>query len=367
MSPTEPRECAIVVTSYPGQPTTLEFERSAAASERPRKDYVLLSRALDADVLDRDYMERRATRLARVLPRRDRLPLGQLVEAFLRRNAYRRICVWSDRLGLPLALLFKLSRSRRDLVLISSWLTTGAKALMLRRLRVHTHLGAIVSYSSAQLDIAASRLDVPRRKLHLALQPVDERFWAPGAAPGGKLVCSVGYEQRDYATLFRAVAGLDVDVRIAVGSGDRPAATLERQLEALGPPPNVRLSHLHPLELRQLYSSCRFVVMPLRNVDFDAGVTALTEAMAMGRAVIVTRTRGQIDLIRDGVEGIYVPPADPSALRAAIEHLIAHPEEAERMGRAGRALVERNHTLDGYVARVAGIVRAAREPSWPRV
>jgi glycosyltransferase involved in cell wall biosynthesis len=352
------RDCAIVVTSYPGQPTSADFERLSAAGERPRKDYVLLSRALDADVIDRDFMERRASRIARALPHWDRRPLGQLVELLLRRNEYGSVCVWSDRLGLPLALVYKLMRSRRDVVLISSWLTTGAKAFMLRRLRAHTHLGAIVSYSSAQLQIAASRLKVPPSKLHLALQPVDERFWQPDATPGADLIGSVGYEQRDYATLFRAVAGLGVEVQLAIGSGDRPAAALERRLATFDPPPNVRFSHLRPIELRRLYTSSRFIVMPLLDVDFDAGVTALAEAMSMGRAVIVTRTRGQIDLIRDGVEGIYVPPGDPSALRAAIARLLEHPDEAERMGRAGRALVERNHTLDGYVERVAAIIRA---------
>ena len=78
----------------------------------------------------------------------------------------------------------------------------------------------------------------------------------------------------------------------------------------------------------------------------------------MGKAVIVTRTRGQVDLMQDGVQGIYVPPGDPRALRAAIEQLIANPAEADRMGRAGRALVEQRHTLTGYVRQLAEIVRS---------
>ena len=67
----------------------------------------------------------------------------------------------------------------------------------------------------------------------------------------------------------------------------------------------------------------------------------------------------KIDLIEDGVQGIYVRPRDPQGLRAAIEHLIAHPEEAERMGRAGRALVEKRHTLTRYVERLAAILRGS--------
>ncbi len=52
-----------------------------------------------------------------------------------------------------------------------------------------------------------------------------------------------------------------------------------------------------------------------------------------------------------------MPPGDPRALRQAIEHLLQHPEEAARMGRAGRELVETRHTLDRYVERVVRIVR----------
>jgi glycosyltransferase involved in cell wall biosynthesis len=111
-----------------------------------------------------------------------------------------------------------------------------------------------------------------------------------------------------------------------------------------------------PQELRRLYSQARFVVVALHDVDFDAGVTTITEAMAMGKAVIVTRTRGQVDVVRDGESGLYVPPGDADALRAAIARLLNNPDEAERMGRAGRALVESRHTLDGWVTGIADVV-----------
>ena len=63
--PHEPRRSLLLVAAYPGQPSAGELERRAAAGERPRKDYVEVARALDADVLDFDYMQRRATPIAR--------------------------------------------------------------------------------------------------------------------------------------------------------------------------------------------------------------------------------------------------------------------------------------------------------------
>lgn len=327
---------------------------------------------LDADVFDNGYMETRATPLARALARRVGIVPGQVVETFLRRNRYRHVVAWADRLGLPLALLLKLVRARRDLVLISVWLSRPKKAVFLKPLGVHSHMQAIINYGSMQMEIAADRLGVPRQKLYLALQPVDEQFWRPTDDPPENLIVSVGWEARDYPTLVEAVKGLDLDVELAVGSsvfatsggGTDPFDEVVPQIFAEGLPPRVRVhTDLDQTELRRLYSRCRFVVVPLHDVDYDAGVTVLTEAMSMGKAVVVTRTRGQRDLIRDGEEGIYVPPDDAAALRQAITFLLENPEEAERMGRAGRRRAEDRHSLDAYVARLAAIVRDEIEVS----
>ncbi len=384
---------ALLVPAYPGQPTVADLERLAAAGKRPRKDYVELARALDADVVDFAYMEEQAAPLARAVARRAGFTLGQLCEAFLTRARYRHICAWADRIGLPLALLYKLTRSRKDLVLVSVWLSRPKKAVFLSRLKVQSHLGAIINYGSVQMRLAATELGVPEKKLHLAKQPVDDRFWRPQRASSESLICSVGWEARDYPTLVEAVSGLEQELHVAVGIAGLSSSKLETtpsgedrgrpepgsgfrvmkgtfsygfyeqwmdQVAREGLPANVTVSHQMGAEqLRALYARARFVVIPLLDVDADCGVTALTEAMAMGKAVVLTRTRGQIDIVRDGEHGIYVPPGDPMALRRAIEHLVAHPEEADRMGRAGREEIERNHSLDDYVARVARIIQTA--------
>jgi glycosyltransferase involved in cell wall biosynthesis len=129
-----------------------------------------------------------------------------------------------------------------------------------------------------------------------------------------------------------------------------------RRLGAL--PPNVTMGAKPYPELRALYARSRFVVIPLYPTDTDNGVTVMTEAMAMGKAVICSRVEGQRDLLEDGVNGLLVPPRDPRALRRAIEHLWAHPDQCERMGREGRRRIEQNHTLDAFVA---GVRRAVED------
>jgi glycosyltransferase involved in cell wall biosynthesis len=362
------RRSLLLVPAWVGQESCAALERLAAVGAAPRTDYVELARALDAEVIDMRFMTERATRMARLVARCAGISLGQVVEGFLRHDRCGHLVVKADRLGLPLALLLKLTRSRRDMVLISAWLSPPKNAVFLWPLKAHSHIGEIVNYSSVQMEIAARRLGVPREKLHHVLQPVDERFWHPIDEPLENMICSVGPERRDYPTLLKALQGLDLRAELAVGStvlrpaGDPSAefAMITRQTVG-GLRPNIRVrQQVDAQELRRLYARSRFAVIPL--LDVDAGMISIYEAMAMGKAVVVTRTRGQVDVIRHGVQGIYVPPGDPRALRAALLHLLSHPAEAERMGRAGRALVEARHRLDAWVALVAGLARGSDRP-----
>lgn len=395
-----PAKSAIVVVSYRGEPSSDELERLAREGHRPRKDYVEVARVLGADIIDAHYMTHRASPLARWVAARIGMPAGQVVEGFLKRKRYRSICTWGDRIGLPLALLYKLAHSRPDLVLMSAWVSRWKKAVFLRYFKVHTHLRAIVSYSSVQMTIAATKLGVPENKLYHGKQPVDDRFWRPTPGPQEQLICSVGWEARDYGTLLTATAGMELQVELAIGiagftalgnnqpaqdaanrdraagrAASAPAQGFKRlrrtysyrlfrnwiqEVDRVGLPSNVKVSYqLSPLQLRALYGRALFVVIPLHDVPSDCGVTALTEAMAMGKAVVLTRTSGQVDIVCDWEHGIYVAPGDPAALRDAIHYLVNHPDERERMGWAGRERVERDHRLDDYASRVAAIVNGS--------
>jgi glycosyltransferase involved in cell wall biosynthesis len=356
----------LLVRGLDGQATPRELERLAAAGERPRAIPLEVARALDADVLDLNFVLERGSTFSRVVARRVGILEGQVVEAFLRRREYGTIVAFADRLGLELALVCKLTRSRRDLVLVSSRLVgSSSKRFFLGRARVQSHIREIISYSSVQLELGAQQYGLPRARLHALLQPVDERFWRPQDTAIDDLVCSVGSVEgyRDYPTLFAAVRDLPVQVELAVGSfisspkhRDERARRFDAALAADPAPPNVRYRLEVPyLELRDLYARSRFVVMPLKEADFDAGVTSITEAMAMGKAVIATRIRGQVDVLHDGVEGLYVPAGDPAALRKAIDHLQRHPDEAARMGAAGRAAVIERHRLDDFARAIAEI------------
>jgi trehalose synthase len=66
----------------------------------------------------------------------------------------------------------------------------------------------------------------------------------------------------------------------------------------------------------------------------------VTEAMWKGRPIVASAVGGIQDQIEDGVQGVLLrDPTDPSAFASAIEHLLAHPRDAARMGERGHARV----------------------------
>jgi glycosyltransferase involved in cell wall biosynthesis len=328
-----------------------------AAGRRPRADYVEMAAAFDAELLDR------AGALGAVGPAAGLLARfgADLPLAWACCNRRKRLdVVFTDgeQVGIPYAALTWLVRRRPRHVMIGHVLSPPKKALLHRVLRLQRRIDTLVVYATAQRRYAIDTLGYRPEQVVLSTFMVDTDFWRPDAvepAPTARpLLCAVGQERRDYPTLVEAARDLDVDVAIAAVSPWSKYADSTRGLDV---PAHVTARGYDQFELRQLYADAAFVVVPLEVTDFQAGITSILEAMAMGKAVICTATPGQTDAIVDGETGIYVPAADPGAMRAAIERLIAEPAEAARLGANGRRWVVEHAGLDAYVERLAALVR----------
>jgi glycosyltransferase involved in cell wall biosynthesis len=116
-------------------------------------------------------------------------------------------------------------------------------------------------------------------------------------------------------------------------------------------------------ELRELYARAACVVLPQRNDSYaygseGGGLTALLEAMAMGKPIVASERAILPDYVDDGVEALLVPAEDPAAMREAIERVLANPELARSLGAAARARVERSNSSSGFAERLAPLLRA---------
>jgi glycosyltransferase involved in cell wall biosynthesis len=77
---------------------------------------------------------------------------------------------------------------------------------------------------------------------------------------------------------------------------------------------------------------------------FEGASNAIIEAMAARIPIVATGVGGTPELIEDGREGLLVGPADVPGLARALDRLLVDPALRTRLGDAGRARVERDHT-----------------------
>jgi len=318
-----------------------------AAGRRPRPEYLELERRYGMELFD-------WSRLGLTGRRNAMLSLRHVAAALRHLRGHAAVFSDGEHLGIPLALAMDVLPSRPHVV-IGHWLTRSKKRAFFRVLRAHRHMTRIIVHSRTQLEIAATEMGIPRDRLHFVPYSADTEFWHPIARDEERLVVSAGLEHRDYVVLDDACADLDCRLTIAAASLHTPTA--ECRLPST--PRRARMVTLDHVSLRDLYARSAVVVVPLIPNDFQAGVTTLLEAMAMGKAVVVTATEGQRDIVADGENGMTVPPGDAAALREVLRRLLDDPQERARLGRNARRSVEACFSLDAYVDAIAANLQEA--------
>jgi glycosyltransferase involved in cell wall biosynthesis len=333
-----------------------DLAEQVAAGNRPRADYCVIAEHTDADIVDVGRALGESGRLGRVLHRVGGagLLLGWYV--FRRRRVYDVLLTDGEQVGIPLALLTRVfGKGGSRHVMIVHVLSVPKKARLIRVARLAGQIDRYVVYCTRQAEFVRDQLGVPSERVVLSTFMVDTEFFSPDRVQTTKrrMICSAGLERRDYPTLMAAVEGLDVEVVIAAASpwSKQPDSSADRPL-----PSNVEIRRLTLNELRQLYAESMFVVMPLQDVDFQAGITTILEAMSMGLPVVCTRTSGQTDTIVDGKTGVLVPVGDVQALAAAIQRLIDEASTVERIGRQARSWVEAHADVDVYARTVKATI-----------
>jgi glycosyltransferase involved in cell wall biosynthesis len=109
-------------------------------------------------------------------------------------------------------------------------------------------------------------------------------------------------------------------------------------------------------DVPRLLAALDIVAMPSR---WEGLPMALLEAMAMSRAIVATRVAGIPEVIRDGENGLLVPPADPPALAAALDRLLGGGELRARLGRNALETLRRRYDVARTAREYEALYRAA--------
>ena len=155
---------------------------------------------------------------------------------------------------------------------------------------------------------------------------------------------------KDHQTLLRAfadVCGRFADVDLLLAGDGTLRRDLERLVAELGITNRVRFLGVRHDVPDLLKAADMFV---LSSVSEAASITLL-EAMASGKAVVVTNVGGNPEIVREGVEGLLTPRGDANAMAAAVNRLLSDHNLAALMSRRAAERVRAEYQLDRTIER----------------
>ena len=194
-------------------------------------------------------------------------------------------------------------------------------------------------------DAAASFL---RRVIRVPLEVVPNgvdvgAFAHPGrpveGLPAGPKILWVNRldPQKGFEIMLRAFERLAREVGEAhlLVAGDGRDRVLLRSLPGDLRSRILRLGTVPHAELPRYHAAADVFVAPATGQE-SFGIV-LVEAMAAGVPVVASDIAGYREVVRDGVDGLLVPPGDPNALAGAIRRVLSEPELAATLRDAGRS------------------------------
>ena len=116
-------------------------------------------------------------------------------------------------------------------------------------------------------------------------------------------------------------------------------------------------------DLPRHYAAADVFAMPCRSryagFEIEGWGSVFIEAAACGRPVVVGDSGGAREALVDGETGTLVRGGDVEQVATAVADLLADPERARSMGKAGRARVESYFTWRRVASQLAGWLREA--------
>jgi colanic acid/amylovoran biosynthesis glycosyltransferase len=220
------------------------------------------------------------------------------------------------------------------------------------------------SFTVMSHDMAAQvqRLGCPEHKIRVIHHgiPLSRFPFVPRRAPtncpmiiltAGRLIAKKGPD--DLARAFGLVCREYANVRLRiVGEGPLQGEVAAILREAGVSDRAEFLGHLEPVEVAREMSRAHLFCLPSRvapDGDSEGIPNVLKEAMATGLPIVSTYHAGIPELVEDGVSGYLVPERDIIRLADRLSQLLDQPALWEPMGRAGRAKVEAEFSLESVV------------------
>lgn len=331
--------------------------REAEQGLAPRLDYRLIAERLPGTTIEEWYPSPariqgiKPSRVARSLSANLQRAMARVRELPPESVIYSTGETW----GIPVALALRLARLPHTHVVYVHRVFSPDWLALLRILRPVMKIDGWICVTEWQRSVLQKTLGGTSAPVTSISQGVDTRFYRPephlpGRAP---YILAVGAEMRNYDLLFDAVRSMNVPVLV------RPSSPwMHRQRNSIGripPQVSVMTQSLSYRDLRQLYAGALLVVVPLRDTLQAAGITTILEAMAMGKVVVATDSRGLPDALRHDSTGVVVEP-EAKALQQALSRCVAEETWRESLARGALAAAAGEVSLETHADQVAAFI-----------
>jgi len=253
--------------------------------------------------------------------------------------------------------------SRHAAAASAAGLDSSDRYRLSRALETHCMRSAdlVVTLGEAMRDEITER-GVPADKVVIVPNGVSDEFLQPLPDDHGKLRTDLGIKPGEHVvglvsslvahegigTLLEAVKILNdrgIPTRaLIVGDGPERGA-LQRQAAALGLDA-IFTGRVPMARVRDYHAVLDVFVVPRTRDRVCQLVTPLkpVEAMASGRAVVVSAVRALEEIVTDKVTGLLAPPQDAGALADRLQELLSSPQLREDLGGNAREWVARDRT-----------------------
>lgn len=204
-------------------------------------------------------------------------------------------------------------------------------------------------------------IGVPKHKIRpFPNGPIDVNAFRPSGKKRDNLILFVGRidSSKGLHILLTCLHSLEKPIHLVIIGPDWEAKYFEEILKLIdnenkkGIHKITYLGAQNQINVRKWYQKASVFVLPSLQ---EAGGIVNLEALSCETPVVATNVGGVSEFVREGENGLLVPPNDPVRLAEAIHYLLDHEDVRIMFGREGRKWVAKRFSLEVVMERLCRI------------
>ena len=225
------------------------------------------------------------------------------------------------------------------------------------------HVADLYISISKEMKKHLVKLDIPKNKIVYLPNGVDTRIFRPEREKTDNLVLFVGRITFDKGlhVLLRSLRYIEKSVRLVIiGPADwnlEYYRDMLKLIEDKNRNGKHKITYLGPQDQANIikwYQKASILVSPSL---IEAFGLANLEALSCETPVVATYVGGIPEVVRNGENGILVPPSDVIKLAKAIQYFLDNEDIKKKFGKEGRRWVVKNFSIETIVEKLSQIYK----------